>query len=120
MLNRTVRKATKPKTRDMQAEGSGLNGHRRSVSFSNNGDVGENCKNPFSLKSQKCCSEGRDNFYHENNSEHNLINRSNKRLWSHLDRETGSKIWKAMESLGVVHEEVVILERLDKLESQFC
>lgn len=70
--------------------------------------------------SQECCSEGRSIICHDDNIEASLINRSNQRLWSHLDRETGSKLWKAMESLGVVHkrEEVDILERLEKMENQ--
>lgn len=118
--NRTLRKATKSKTREMQAGGLRLSGHRRSVSFSNNDAAGQNGNHNLTLNSQECFSEGRGKCYYENNSQKSLINRCNRRQWRHLDKEIGPKMWKAMESLGVVHkgEEADIFERLDKLENQ--
>lgn len=46
------------------------------------------------------------------------IHRNNKRLRGNLDCEAGSKIWKAMEALGVVYKggEKGIVERIEDME----
>lgn len=104
--NRAVRKATKFK----------YAGHRRTVSLSNNAASVINAV-VDSTDSRGCQSEGRDAA--SQNSEVSLICKSNRRQWCIFDRDSGSKVWNAIESLGVVHngKEEAIFAKIEKLEN---
>lgn len=53
-------------------------------------------------------------------SDYRDISRNNGRLWGNLDVEAGSKIWKAMEALGVVNngDENVLIKKVEDMECE--
>lgn len=63
---------------------------------------------------------GSEDISFSNHSEFRDISRNNGRLWGNLEREAGSKIWKAMEALGVVNngDEETLIRKIGSLEKE--